>query len=118
MDDATGEAAGMGLRVAFDRRLKLNSTALASPPTPGRSRSENSTTRSASRRWRPRCSPTPHRAQRSPQLHRSDTRRVQAGDSAAHGCSCTPGSQSPDGPADARRPGTRAAAVQVWRERP
>ena len=23
MDDATGEAAGMGLRVAFDRRLKL-----------------------------------------------------------------------------------------------
>jgi hypothetical protein len=58
MDSATGEAEGSGLRVAFDRRLKLEFHG-ASVTSDAGLRSGNSTMRSASRRWRPRCSPTP-----------------------------------------------------------
>ncbi len=61
MDEATGEAEGMGLRVAFDRRLKLEFHGATVTSDAGLLAFRNSTTRSASRRWRPRCSPTPAR---------------------------------------------------------
>ena len=48
MDDATGERDGTGLRVAFDRRLKLEfHGATVTSGAPGCSRSRNSPTPSA-----------------------------------------------------------------------
>jgi hypothetical protein len=58
MDDAPGQAEGMGLRVAFDRRLKLEFHGATVTSDAGCSRFANSTTLWASRRWRPRSSPT------------------------------------------------------------
>ena len=59
MDEATGEAAGPGLRVAFDRRLKLEFHGATVTSDAGLLAFRELDERLVSRRWPPRCSPTP-----------------------------------------------------------
>jgi hypothetical protein len=59
MDEATGEAEGSGLRVAFDRRLKLEVHGAGVTSDAGLLAFRELDDALASRRWPPRRSPTP-----------------------------------------------------------